>query len=141
MTDGEPSEGHVDDGGGARAEGRAAAAPPAGEGPPAQPLAEIEVRGPMDRGLLAVDVGGVEPIAVPPSVLVALMQQMQLLADGQQALAGRIDALDNNQGPQHAQLQQPPQPQHEYPPAGGSLVGGAWLLPGAGAIGVSPPAA
>ena len=79
----------------------------------------------MDPGHLAIDVGGGEPIAVLPPVLAALMQLMQVLADGQQALAGRIDALDNNQGPQQAQQQQPPQQQHGYPPAGGALVGGA----------------
>ena len=95
----------------------------------------------MDPEYLAVDVGGGEPIAVPPPVLATLMQQMQVLADGQQALAGRIDSLDNNQGPQQAQQQQPPQPEHGYVPAGGALAGGPWLLPGAGAVGVPPPAA
>ena len=95
----------------------------------------------MDPGHLAVDVGGGEPIAVPPPVLVALMQQVQVLEDGQQALAGRIDALDNNQGPPQAQQQQPSQPQHGYLPVGGALAAGAWLLPGAGAVGVPPPAA
>ena len=95
----------------------------------------------MDPGHLDVDIGGGEPIAVPPRVLAALMQQMQVLADGQQTLAGRIDALDNNQGPQQAQPQRPPQPQHGYPPAGGALAGGPWFLPGAGAAGVPPPAA
>ena len=54
----------------------------------------------MDPGHLAVDVGGAEPIAVLPPVLATLMQQMQVLEDGQQALAGRNDALDNKQGRQ-----------------------------------------
>ena len=95
----------------------------------------------MDPGHLAVDLEGGEPIAVPPPVLAALMQQMQVLADGQQALAGRTDALDNNQGPQQAQQQQPPQVAARAPARGGSPCGGAWLLPGAGAMGVPPPAA
>ena len=57
----------------------------------------------MDPGRLAVDVGGGEPIAVPPPVLASWMQHMQIQADGEQALAGLIDALDTNQGPQQAQ--------------------------------------
>ena len=40
MVDGEPNEGYVDIGGGAPSEDGAAAAHPAGEGAPAQPVAE-----------------------------------------------------------------------------------------------------
>ena len=124
MAEGEPNEVYVDVGGGAPSEDVSAAAHPAGEGVPAQPVVEPQGGGPMEPGHLAVDVGGGEPVAMPPPVLTALMQQMQILADGQQALAGHIDALDNDQGPQQAQQQLPPQPQLGCLPVGGALAGG-----------------
>ena len=100
MADGEPSEGYVDVGGGRTLGGRSGRRPPRGGGVAAQPVAEPQVGSLMDPGHLAVDVGGAEPIAVLPPVLATLMQQMQVLEDGQQALAGRNDALDNKQGRQ-----------------------------------------
>ena len=68
-----------------------------------------------------------------------MLQQTQVLADGQQAILGRLATLEHNPGPQQAQPQQPPQQHPNHQPAGGALAGGQMLLQGAGAMEVQPP--
>ena len=131
MADDRADEGIVDVGGGSSLDGGGAVAFFTG-GAVVAPLDEVApAEGQNDPRLLVGNNGGGEAVVAEPPELGVVLQQLQPLADGQQALVVRLANLDNNAGPQPAQSKQSPQ-QNVYQPAGGALAGvnGCWRAPG-----------
>ena len=124
MDEGNHDEGYADVGGDAPPEGGQDVAPPGGGAAAVLPVGLPPGNGPDHLEPVAENHEGGGAIGAGDPELAVMLQQIQVLPDGQQATLGRLATLEHNPGPQQAQPQQPPQQHPNYQHVGGALAGG-----------------